>query len=145
MDLWAYILFRIFKVSSLNYALVGRLVLYIFKGVIYHKSIASSHAVRGEAVFGWGVHYIIGILLAFLMLFIFGKSTLIEPNLMLILLFAVCTTGLPLFVMQPAMGMGVAATKAPEPNRARLRSLQAHVSFGIGLYVSILLVNPTTY
>jgi hypothetical protein len=46
----------------------------------------------------------------------------------------------PLFVMQPAMGMGIAASKTPNPATARLRSLVVHAAFGVGLYVSALLL-----
>lgn len=35
-----------------------------------------------------------------------------------------------------AMGSGVASSKAPNPNVARLRSLAAHTVFGLGLYLS---------
>jgi hypothetical protein len=42
--------------------------------------------------------------------------------------------------MQPAMGVGLASSKAPKPNLARLRSLLAHTAFGIGLYLSATMV-----
>jgi hypothetical protein len=47
---------------------------------------------------------------------------------------------------QPGLGAGIAASKTPKPNVARLRSLMAHAVFGLGLYlsalVSALLVRP---
>jgi hypothetical protein len=42
--------------------------------------------------------------------------------------------------MQPGMGMGIAASRTPRPNAARLRSLITHMSFGVGLYVAALTV-----
>lgn len=39
-------------------------------------------------------------------------------------------------LMQPAFGMGVAASKTPDPTVARLRSIRAHAIYGLGLYVS---------
>lgn len=39
-------------------------------------------------------------------------------------------------VMQPAFGIGVAASKTPNPTVARLRSLRAHAIYGLGLYLS---------
>jgi len=33
-------------------------------------------------------------------------------------------------------GLGIAASKAPRPMQARLRSIVAHAIFGVGLYVS---------
>jgi hypothetical protein len=52
------------------------------------------------------------------------------------LLFGIVTVVFPLFIMQPAFGLGIAASKAPNPVQARLRSLMNHVVFGIGLYLS---------
>jgi hypothetical protein len=46
----------------------------------------------------------------------------------------------PLFVMQPAMGSGFAASKTPTPLKNCLRSLANHTVFGLGLYASALLV-----
>jgi hypothetical protein len=42
----------------------------------------------------------------------------------------------PWFVMQPAMGAGVAASKTPNPSAARLRNLATHAVYGIGLFAS---------
>ena len=48
---------------------------------------------------------------------------------------------MPLFIMHPSFGLGLAASKAPNPMQARLRSLMNHVVFGVGLYVSALVVS----
>ena len=37
--------------------------------------------------------------------------------------------------MQPSFGLGIAASKTPHPNKARLKSLMTHTVFGVGLYV----------
>jgi len=47
----------------------------------------------------------------------------------------------PYLIMQPSFGLGIAASKAPEPTSARLRSLMAHTAFGVGLYVCALAVS----
>ena len=52
------------------------------------------------------------------------------------------TVAAPLFLMQPGMGMGIAASKTPNPNAVRLRSLVTHAVFGAGLYLSALAVAP---
>jgi len=41
----------------------------------------------------------------------------------------------PFFIMQPSLGLGIAASKTPHPARARLKSLVTHAVFGVGLYV----------
>lgn len=49
------------------------------------------------------------------------------------------TVAAPLFVLQPALGAGIASSKAPNPNAARLRSVLTHAVYGLGLYVSAML------
>jgi hypothetical protein len=46
-----------------------------------------------------------------------------------------------LFVMQPAMGSGFAASRTPTPLKNCLRSLANHTVFGLGLYVSAVLLS----
>ncbi|MDF3939614.1 DUF2938 family protein, partial [Achromobacter denitrificans] len=42
----------------------------------------------------------------------------------------------PFLILQPGMGAGIAASRVPKPNTARARSLMAHASFGVGLYLA---------
>jgi hypothetical protein len=44
----------------------------------------------------------------------------------------------PLFILQPSLGLGVAASKSPKPTQARLKSLVTHTVFGLGLYACAL-------
>lgn len=48
------------------------------------------------------------------------------------------TVAIPFLVMQPSFGLGIAASKTPNPTQSRLRSLMNHAVFGLGLYVSAL-------
>jgi hypothetical protein len=50
-------------------------------------------------------------------------------------MFGIVSVLVPYLIMQPSFGLGIAASKAPEPTSARLRSLMAHTAFGVGLYV----------
>lgn len=43
--------------------------------------------------------------------------------------------------MQPAFGFGIAGSNLPDPNKARLMSLITHNVFGIGLYLSTIILN----
>jgi hypothetical protein len=47
--------------------------------------------------------------------------------------------------MQPAFGLGVAASKTPNPNKARLKSLVTHSVFGVGLYIWAVLLGPVLF
>jgi hypothetical protein len=105
-----------------------------------HDSIAKASAVRGEFLLGWSAHYAIGIGFAALLIAICGLGWARNPTPLPALIFGLVTVAAPFFVMQPAMGAGIAASKTPKPGPARLRSIANHAAFGVGLYVSALLV-----
>ena len=58
------------------------------------------------------------------------------PTVLPALAVGVSTVVLPLFVMQPAMGAGFAASKTSTPMLNCLRSVVNHTVFGFGLYLS---------
>ena len=128
---------RIFlKVPSLNYALVGRWIIGMFKGQVFHQTILQSPPRRFEALVGWVFHYAIGVVFVALMLAFMGADWLNAPKVWPPLLVGVLSLCAPFCVMQPAFGFGVAASKTPSPWVARRRSLIAHVSFGFGIYAT---------
>jgi hypothetical protein len=96
--------------------------------------------VRGELIIGWGAHYAIGITFAALLLAIWGLDWARHPTPLPALIVALVTLVAPFFIMQPGMGAGIAASKTPNPNVARLRSIVTHTVYGIGLYGSALLL-----
>ncbi|MDC9616139.1 DUF2938 domain-containing protein [Xenorhabdus khoisanae] len=141
MDIWALFLKRCFGIPSLNYVMVGRWLGHIPKGQFCHQSIMQAPPVKGETALGWFAHYLIGILFAGLFLFISDPSWANNPTFIPALLMGIVTVVAPFFIMQPGMGFGVAASKTPAPNTARLRSLMTHTIFGVGLYLSALLLH----
>ena len=52
------------------------------------------------------------------------------------LIVGIGTVAAPFLLMQPGMGLGIAASRTPGPRAARLRSLLAHAIFGVGLYAA---------
>jgi hypothetical protein len=56
------------------------------------------------------------------------------------LIFGIVTVAFPFLTLHPGFGLGLAASRAPNPTQARLRSLMNHAVFGIGLYLSALVV-----
>jgi hypothetical protein len=141
IDLWALLLRRAFQVGSLDYCLLGRWVLYMRHGTIAHESIAAAAGKRHECKVGWATHYLIGIAFALLFVLLASENWLARPTLLPALLFGVATVLVPFFTMQPAFGLGVAASKTPHPNKARLKSLMTHTLFGVGLYVAAYLLS----
>ena len=140
MDLWAVFLKRAFAISSLDYAMVGRWLGHMPDGRFIHSRIAASPAIRGERAIGWVAHYAIGNIFAGLLLIACGLDWARAPTLWPALATGILTMAAPFFVMQPGMGLGIAASRTPRPNLARFRSLVTHTVFGLGLYASALLL-----
>lgn len=143
MDLWALIQKKLFKIPSLNYAFVGRWMLLMRQGKFFHCTISQAPEQPGETAIGWGAHYLIGIVFSILFILIVGDSWLQSPTFWPALLMGVISVVAPFLLMQPCFGFGIAAAKTPVPWVARRRSLVAHASFGVGLWVSALLLAST--
>ena len=141
MDLWALFLKRSFNIPSLNYCFVGRWLCHMAVGTFKHASIAAATEKQSECALGWVAHYLIGAGFALVLVMFVSVSWLERPTLWPALLFGIGTVVMPFLIMQPSFGLGVAAAKTPKPTQARLRSLMAHTVFGIGLYLSALLLS----
>jgi hypothetical protein len=136
MDLWGLFQRRVLGVATLDYALLGRWIGHIARGRVRHERIADAAPIRGERALGWSAHYAIGITFAGLLLAIWGLRWAREPSLGPALLVALATLVAPFLILQPAFGAGIAASRTPRPNAARLRSVCTHLAFGFGLYVT---------
>jgi hypothetical protein len=134
MDLWAVVRKRWLGLPSLDYALVGRWLVYLGRGRFRHHPIAASAPVRGERLIGWVAHYLIGIVFAGVLLALWGLGWVFRPALGPALIVGICSVAAPFFLMQPGMGAGIAASRTPRPAAARLQSLVTHGVFGLGLY-----------
>ncbi|TQI78252.1 hypothetical protein FHU10_1744 [Serratia fonticola] len=145
MDLWAMGQKRLFNIPSLNYRLVGRWIGHMPRGKWVHHTIVQARPVKGEALMGWGAHYLIGIVFTWLFLMIMGSGWLEQPTFLPALAMGIISVVAPFFLMQPGFGFGFAAAKTPQPNVARQRSLIAHASFGIGIYVGALLLRQVWF
>jgi hypothetical protein len=141
VDLWALVRRHTFGVPLPNYALVGRWVAHLAHGHVRHDSIAAAPAVRAERAIGWCTHYLTGVAFAFLLPAFWGAAWIQHPKLPPALIIGIATVAAPFFVMQPAMGAGIAASRTPRPNAARLQSLITHATFGLGLYLAGTLVS----
>lgn len=118
-----------------DYGLVGRWLAHVARGRLTHDAIAQAAPVKGEGLIGWSAHYAIGIGYAALLLLAF-PSWAAAPTLAPAMLVGVGTVLAPFLIMQPGMGLGFFASRTPDPNAVRLRSVLTHVLFGLGLYVA---------
>jgi hypothetical protein len=135
IDLWALFLRRGFNIPSLNYCLLGRWLLHMPSGTFRHRSIVAAEPKPRECTMGWIAHYSIGAAFAVGFTLVVSRGWLERPTVLPALAFGAATTLVPYLVMQPSFGLGIAASKTPHPNQARLKSLMTHLVFGFGLYV----------
>ncbi|KFJ12968.1 hypothetical protein DR66_3814 [Delftia acidovorans] len=140
MDVWGMAQ-RTLGMPTLDFAMVGRWAGHLVRGRFMHNVIGKSAPIAGERALGWTIHYLVGIAFAALLIALYGLDWLQAPRLMPALIVGVATVAFPFFVMQPAMGVGVAASRTPTPWANRLRSVLGHAVFGLGMYASALLVN----
>lgn len=138
MDLWATIL-RKLGIPSLDFALLGRWIGHVPQGRVLHTSIAKAAPVRGERALGWAAHYTIGITFAALLLTVFGLGWAHAPTPGPALATGLVTVVAPLFVLQPALGAGIASSKTPRPVFNTVKSMVTHTVFGLGLYATAVL------
>lgn len=135
MDVWTLVQWRLSGVKGLDYALVGRWLGHM-PARFRHASIAAAPPVKAERIIGWTAHYLIGVGFAGLLVAMFGADWVRNPTLGPAITIGLLTVTAPFFVMQPCFGLGIAASRLPNPNAARLRSLLTHLIFGLGLYAS---------
>src|SRR5262245_17195625 len=98
-----------------NWGLVGRWVGNFRQGQFVHANMAEVAPVRGEVAIGWVVHYLTGVIYAALLLAVWGLGWGRHPTLPPALIVSFLALAAPFFVMQPAMGAGIASSKTPRP------------------------------
>lgn len=136
MDIWAVFARRVFGVTGLNWCLVGRWVRGFADGRFVSDNIGVQPARAGECALGWLAHYVVGVGLGVAFALVAGQAWLIEPQVGPAVLFGWVTVLLPFFLLQPALGMGVAGARTPHPYGLRLRSLLTHTVYGLGLFIA---------
>ena len=144
MDVWSFALRRLWKVPTLDYALLGRWIGHLLmRRRFFHERIAASAPVPGERLLGWVAHYGIGIAFAVPVVVLGGPAWLAAPTLAPAMLVGMGTIAAPWLVMQPGMGLGIAASRTPRPGATRLRNLGTHAVYGFGLYASAVALSFT--
>lgn len=139
LDIWLSFLKRM-GVPTLNFAFIGRWVGHSFRGRFKQPSIGKAQPIPGELAMGWLTHYAIGVVFAGLLVWLEGTAWTQAPSFLPAVAVGLFTVLAPLFVMQPAMGAGFAASKTPTPLKNCIRSAVNHSVFGVGLYVSAVIL-----
>jgi hypothetical protein len=136
LDGWALLSTRAYGTPAPRWDLVGRWIASMPRGRFVHERLGETPPVKGEVAIGWVVHYAVGIVYAALLLAIGGLDWARHPTPAPAILLSLLMLAAPFLVMQPGMGLGIAASKTPDPTAARLRSVINHTVFGLGLYVA---------
>lgn len=132
MDLILLARRAMFGAPMLNYGLVGRWIAGLRKGELM-LGPDRTRPTSGETALGWAAHYAIGIVFAAALV----ASADGVPGFGQCIAFGLLSALAPFLVLQPALGFGIAASKALRPNLARANTLIAHLAFGFGLYVGV--------
>jgi hypothetical protein len=136
IDLWATFANRILGWPRTNWGMVGRWIGHMRDGRFTHISIGSTSPIVHESILGWVFHYVVGCVYAALYLTYANIMQMGQPTLVSAVLFGLVTILSPWLLMQPALGMGICASKAPRSNLVRLQNLIIHTIFGLALYYS---------
>jgi len=134
MDLWATFSNRILKFPRTNWAMVGRWLGHIPNGTFFHHSIGNASEIKYENSLGWAFHYVIGIIYATLYIAMVVWVFEGYDSLLTAWIFGLVTILSPWFILQPALGLGICAVRAPKPNMVRFQNFAIHSIFGIALY-----------
>jgi Protein of unknown function (DUF2938) len=136
IDLWATFTNRMLGWPRTNWGMVGRWLGHMRDGKFAHKAIGSSPPIAHESILGWVFHYVVGCIYAALYMMFVSTAQLGRPTLASGVLFGLVTILSPWFLMQPAIGLGICAARAPRPTLVRLQNLTIHSIFGLALYCS---------
>jgi hypothetical protein len=107
----------------------------MFRGKFIHKDISKTPAFNNETLWSFISHYLIGIILAGIYLFLEIREPIIRDYLWMPLIFGITTVILPWFWLLPSMGLGLLASKSPNKLNIIKTNLVNHTNFGLGLLI----------
>lgn len=114
---------------------VGRWFLYMFRGKFIHKDIHETPELKNEKLWCFISHYLIGIVLAGIYLFLELKEPIIRDQMWMPLIFGIATVFLPWFWLLPSIGLGFMASKSSNRSLIIRTNLVNHSNFGVGLFI----------
>ena len=140
MDLWAILLWKAFGQSRPNWAPVGRWFYHLKNGIVFHDDIGKAEPYGQERALGCIGHYAVGIVYGVILALIVGPAWFAAPTFLPAWILGIVTVGAGWFLLQPGLGVGVAASRTPNPGKVRVHNLVAHTVFALGLYGTALLL-----
>ena len=107
----------------------------MFRGKFIHNDINKTPALKNEKSWCFISHYLIGIVLAGIYLFLELKGLVIRDQMWMPLLFGIVTVFLPWFWLLPSTGLGFMASKSSNRSIILRTNLINHTNFGVGLFL----------
>jgi Protein of unknown function (DUF2938) len=139
-DLWQRGLALATGQPAPNWAPIGRWFRHLGEGKVFHEDIGKAKPYEHELAVGWIGHYVVGITYGVIFALIVGPEWLAAPRFLPAWIFGLATVAFGWFLLQPGLGMGWAAARTPDPWRVRLLNLAGHTVFGLGLWLTGLLI-----
>ena len=118
--------------EKLDVDLIGRWVGRLGRDPRPGGDITGAAPVSGEVALGLATHYATGIALTGVYLASLHQLG-VDPSLAKATAFGVATAALPLLVMFPKMGYGLAGRRSSDARRMRSMMLLGHTAFGVGI------------
>lgn len=134
-DLWAFFL-RIFDVKSNGLQIIGS---WLSTNILNVPDNATGLLANGWVV-GWTAHYIIGVIFAIIFFAFVNYRWFKNPTWGKALIYGIATLVFPLFMVWPTLGFGVAFSKTPIQGALILKAIGLHIVYGMGLYLTALLI-----
>lgn len=143
MDILAIILGKLKVVRpQISPEIIGRWSLYMLKGKFFHKEINNTPALPNEIFASWISHYLIGIVLAGVYLFLELRYPICADKFWMAIIFGLLTVFLPWLWLFPSIGLGFFASKTHEKSPYIITSLINHTDFALGLALWIIIFRP---
>ena len=120
---------------------VGRWFLYMFKGKFIHKDIHKTPALKNEKLWCFISHYLIGIVLAGIYLFLELREPILRDQMWMTLVFGIATVFFPWFWLLPSIGLGIMASRSSNRSLVIKTNLVNHTNFGLGLFIWVVSVH----
>ncbi len=136
LDLWGLLLNRLFGLPMANWGLIGRWFCHLPRATFVHADIGRAAPFANEAAVGWTMHYLIGIAFAAATLILAGPEFRAAPTPFWPLVVGWLTVGFGWFVLQPGLGLGIAASKRANAMQIRALNLIGHTVFGLALFAA---------
>jgi hypothetical protein len=139
MDSLNHLLARTGMISKIEVGMIGRMAVGWTHGRFCYQNPSEIEQVANEKLFGYVMHYAIGVVLAVTYVVGWGLFVGGPASPLWALAYGVATTVASWFFVYPSMGLGVFGRRSPDGLRSPLSSLVNHLFYGVGLAVAVAL------